>query len=99
MRARKLKRDRAADLGFGFLSFIDRFNPGVGIFISWSRNFLEAGFHAFSSLFGQGFPVMALAILGLSSLIWLLVERCHDRPLTFLIAAHDFLYSGLWVSC
>lgn len=62
------------------------------------QGFLRSSVLSFSSLRGQGFPVMAPAILGLSGLIWLLVECCQDRALTFPIDAHDFLYAGLQVS-
>ena len=85
-------------LEFGFLSSIDCCKLGSGIFLTWGRDFLEAVLD-FSSLFGRGFPDMVSTILGLSGLIWLLVECCQDRPLTFLIAGHDFLIAGLQVSC
>ena len=69
------------------------------MFITWSWDCLEAEFQGFSHLFGQGFPVMAPAILGLSDLIWLLVEHCQDKPWTLLMVGRDFGFTGLQVSC
>ena len=60
--------------------FYQQCYTGGGIIINWV---METGFHVFSSLFGQEFPVMTAIIFGLSDLIWFLVECCQDRPLTF----------------
>ena len=79
-------------LGVGFPPFIEL---GVGIVITWGMDFLEVGFLTFSFVFGLRFPVMIPAILGLPGLIQLLVECYQDRPQTFLIAGHSFLYAAL----
>lgn len=71
----------------GFLSFTDSYYLGDRIFITWGRDFLEAGFSAFSSLFGQCSP--AYFVLHLGPMWFVLasfgsvLECCQDRLPTF----------------
>lgn len=108
LRASKLQREKrkgrdrawgAAHLQVEFLSLIDSCHQGGKIFITWGEDSCKQGFHTFSSLFGQGFPVMEPAILGLSGWIWLLGEVLPGQAPDLPNGCHGFRIARLQVSC
>lgn len=92
------RREHCAPWGLGFYPLLTLANYRVEYSLL-GEEFLGSRVLAFSSLFGQEFLVLAPTNLGLYGLIWLLVECCRDRALTFLIAGHEFLIAGLHVFC
>lgn len=88
VRAGKLKRELSHP-GVCISMFHWQFLTRRWNFITWNRESWEQGFVPFLP-FLQGFPVMAPAILGLSDLIWLVVECCQRQ-------VSDFSDSWTWL--